>query len=50
MFESIKEGLRNIFQYVYRPSILQADAAGAITKGFEQDFYYKDDSEYIRLN
>ena len=48
MFESIKEGLLNIFQFVYRLSILHADAAGAITKGFEQAFYYKDDSEYIR--
>ena len=50
MFESIKEGLRNIFQYVYRPSILQADAAEAITKGFEQAFHCKDDSKYIQNN
>ena len=50
MFESVKEGLRNIFQYEYRPTILQADSARAITRGFEQAFDYHEDTGYIRLN
>jgi hypothetical protein len=49
MFESVKEGVK-ILGAEIKPHILQADAASAISRGFEQAFEYKDESEYTRLN
>ena len=50
MFEGIIHGIKNIYNCDFRPHILQADAARAITKGFEQAFNFESDTEYIRLN
>ena len=40
LFESIKNIVWDLFEVDYRPTTLIADAAGAITRGFQQAFNY----------
>ncbi len=48
-FNAIKDSLLNIFDYNYRPTILVADGAEAITNGFMKAFNYVSIEEFIRI-
>ena len=48
-FNAIKDSLLNIFDYNYRPKILVADGAEAITNGFMKAFNYASIEEFIRI-
>jgi hypothetical protein len=48
-FNAIKDFLLKIFEYHYRPKILVADGAEAITNGFLKAFNYASIAEFIRI-
>jgi hypothetical protein len=49
VFSSLIEGVKKHFDTDYKPDILLADSAPAITNGFKSAFGYQDD-DFIRLN
>ena len=46
---ALKKTLADLFNHEYRPDILIADGADAITNGFKQAFEYNSKSEFMRV-
>jgi hypothetical protein len=49
MFCAMKKSLYSFYIFEYRPNILIADAAPAITNGFMKAFDYESEDEFIRV-
>ena len=49
IFASVKKVLSQLFDVDYKPSILQADGAEAITNGFMAAFEYESIDDFVRL-
>jgi hypothetical protein len=49
VFRALKKALRDLFDYDYRPSILIADGAEAITNGFMEAFDYESADDFTRI-
>lgn len=49
IFSSLKNSLKRIHNYDYKPSILIADGAEAITNGFKKAFGYNSIDEFTRI-
>ena len=49
VFNSIRQSMLSLFNFVYRPDTLMADAAEAITNGFMKAFRYKSIDYFTRL-
>ena len=49
IFNAIKNAAKKIHSFEFRPNILIADAAPAITNGFKAAFDYENDEEFYRV-
>jgi hypothetical protein len=49
IFNAIKNAAKKFHSFEYRPNILIADAAPAITNGFKAAFDYENDEEFYRV-
>ena len=49
IFEALKEGLKTLFNYDWKPDTLMADGAESITNGFMKAFGYTSTDQFTRL-